>query len=425
MRQNELRDGYIRLVITRGVGNLGLSPDRCKKATVIIIAASIALYPEEIYQRGLDIITCGTRRVSPAALSPEIKSLNYLNNILAKIEANQAGAGEGLMLNEQGYVAECTGDNIFVLKRACSAPRRSPPGRCAGITRDVVFEIARSSASRSRSRRLTRYDIFTADECFLTGTAAEIIPVISLDQRADQRRQARAGDRRDSSRFRELTQSSGDTDLLVANEHRVAPTEGPHVHTREYATMICDVCKTNESTVFLTQIVEGKMQKVNLCETCSKEKGVARPHGLCPGRSAARPGRGAGDRAAAGGVAQRCPACGFSQADFKKTGRLGCAQCYETFGEGLDLAAEGHAQGHRPRREVPARISRILEQENAMKTLQRDLQQAVANENYESAAQLRDQIRQLETAERAYEDRHHFRPSRAIGCGATGRIIRS
>src|SRR5947208_10955145 len=117
IRQNELRDGYVRLLVTRGVGNLGLSPERCKTASVIIIAANIALYPAELYQRGLEVITCATRRVSPAALSPAIKSLNYLNNILAKIEANQAGAGEGLMLNEEGYVAECTGDNIFVVKR--------------------------------------------------------------------------------------------------------------------------------------------------------------------------------------------------------------------------------------------------------------------------------------------------------------------
>src|ERR1700677_1805037 len=136
VRQNELRDGYIRLVITRGVGNLGLNPESCKRASVIIIAASIALYPEEMYKRGLEVITCGTRRVSPGALSPQVKSLNYLNNIMAKIEAVQAGAGEGLMLNEQGFVAECTGDNIFVLKRGKLFTPPISAGGLRGITRE-------------------------------------------------------------------------------------------------------------------------------------------------------------------------------------------------------------------------------------------------------------------------------------------------
>ena len=210
IRQNELRDGYIRLVVTRGVGNLGLSPDRCPKASVIIIAASIALYPEEFYQRGLDIITCGTRRVSPAALSPEIKSLNYLNNILAKIEANQAGAGEGLLLNEQGYVAECTGDNIFVLKRGILLTPPVSAGALRGITRDVVFEIAAEFGIEVREPQMGRYDIFTADECFLTGTAAEIIPVISLDQRPISGGKPGPVTARFITRFRELTQSSGE-----------------------------------------------------------------------------------------------------------------------------------------------------------------------------------------------------------------------
>src|SRR5215210_3383069 len=162
IRQNELREGYVRLLVTRGVGNLGLSPDRCKRASVVIIAASIALYPAELYQRGLDVITCATRRISPAALSPTIKSLNYLNNILAKIEANQAGAGEGLMLNEQGYVAECTGDNIFVLKRGEILTPPISAGALRGITREVVFEIAREFGIPIREPEMTRYDVFTA-----------------------------------------------------------------------------------------------------------------------------------------------------------------------------------------------------------------------------------------------------------------------
>ena len=163
--------------------------------------------------------------------------------------------------------------------------------------------------------------------------------------------------------------------------------------------MICDVCKTNEASVFLTQIVEGKMQKVNLCENCSKAKGVDDPTGFALADLLLGLGAAQEIERGSGGVAQRCGACGFSQADFKKTGRLGCAQCYETFGEGLTSLLKAMHKGTTHAGKVPARISRILERENAMKTLQRDLQQAVANENYESAAQLRDQIRQLETAE--------------------------
>jgi branched-chain amino acid aminotransferase len=209
VRQNELRDGYIRLIITRGVGDLGLNPASCMRASVIIIAASIALYPEECYRRGLDVITCGTRRVSPGALSPQVKSLNYLNNILAKIEAVQAGAGEGLMLNDQGYVAECTGDNIFVLKRGVLSTPPISAGGLRGITRDVVIEIAAEFGIPVREPELTRYDIFVADECFLTGTAAEIIPVISLDKRIIGAGSPGPVTARFIARFHELTQSTG------------------------------------------------------------------------------------------------------------------------------------------------------------------------------------------------------------------------
>jgi len=209
VRQNELRDGYIRLIITRGIGNLGLNPENCRRASVIIIAASIALYPEELYQRGLDVITCGTRRVSPGALSPQVKSLNYLNNILAKIEAIQAGAGEGLMLNEQGFVAECTGDNIFVLKRGKLTTPPISAGGLRGITREVVLEIATEFGLPVLEPEMTRYDIYTADECFLTGTAAEIIPVISLDKRQIGSGKPGPVTARFIARFRELTLSSG------------------------------------------------------------------------------------------------------------------------------------------------------------------------------------------------------------------------
>jgi len=184
IRQNELQDGYVRLVVTRGSGDLGLNPALCPKATVFIIASKITLYPVEMYKNGLAVVTCATRRIPHGALSPMVKSLNYLNNVLAKIEAQQAGAGEGLMLNEQGYVAECTGDNIFTVKGGAIFTPPISSGALAGITRQVVFEIAAELGLSLSEPDMTRYDIYTADECFLTGTAAEIIPVVRLDSRA-------------------------------------------------------------------------------------------------------------------------------------------------------------------------------------------------------------------------------------------------
>ncbi len=182
IRRNELRDGYIRLVVTRGVGTLGLSPFNCKPS-VIIIAANIALYAEECYTKGLVVVTCGTRRPSPAALSPSIKSLNYLNNIMAKIEAINAGATEGLMLNEEGLVAECTGDNVFYARKGTIYTPPNYAGSLPGITRGVIFELAAKLGIPIIEREMTRYDIYTCDEAFLTGTAAEVIPMVMLDRR--------------------------------------------------------------------------------------------------------------------------------------------------------------------------------------------------------------------------------------------------
>lgn len=183
VRQNDLVDGYIRLLVTRGKGSLGLSPASCPQASVIIIVAKIALYPPEAYQKGLSIITCATRRMTHGALSPQIKSLNYLNNIMAKQEAMRAGAGEGVMLNEQGFVAECTGDNIFIVRENKILTPTLDSGALAGITRAVVIDLARSLEYEVEEAHLTCYDIYTADECFLTGTAAEIISVIKLDEK--------------------------------------------------------------------------------------------------------------------------------------------------------------------------------------------------------------------------------------------------
>ena len=183
IRQNDLHDGYIRLLVTRGVGSLGLSPDSCRRPSVIIIAATIALYPDSLYEKGLTLATCSVRRIPPAALSPRVKSLNYLNNILAKIEAQQAGAAEGVMLNEQGYVAECTGDNLFVIKKGVISTPPVNAGILAGVTRAVVFELANKNHISIKEEDLTRYDILVADECFLTGTAAEVIAAVQLDRR--------------------------------------------------------------------------------------------------------------------------------------------------------------------------------------------------------------------------------------------------
>ena len=182
-RLNGLVDGYIRLVVTRGVGNLGLSPKKCPQPSIFIIADKIALYPEELYATGLEIITVPTRRVNPAALSPAVKSLNYLNNILAKIEAENVGFQEAIMLNDQGYVSECTGDNIFVVFKGELLTPKVSSGALKGITRDTILDVARELGMPAREVDLTRYDVWIADELFLTGTAAEAIPVVTVDGR--------------------------------------------------------------------------------------------------------------------------------------------------------------------------------------------------------------------------------------------------
>jgi branched-chain amino acid aminotransferase len=182
-RRNGLVDGYIRLLVTRGVGDLGLSPWLCPNPSVVIIASKIALYPEEHYRTGLSIVTVPTRRIGPDALPPAVKSLNYLNNILAKIEARQAGALEAVMLNAQGFVAECTGDNVFIVQKGRIYTPAASQGALKGITRGVVFDIAGDLGLPIAEQDLTRYDLWNADECFLTGTAAEVIPVVKLDSR--------------------------------------------------------------------------------------------------------------------------------------------------------------------------------------------------------------------------------------------------
>ncbi|MDA7613107.1 branched-chain-amino-acid transaminase, partial [Akkermansiaceae bacterium] len=183
IRANGLKDGYIRLVVTRGIGDLGLNPYLCPTPSMFIIASGITLYPAELYENGLEVVTCSTRRPTPASLSPQVKSLNYLNNVMAKVEALKAGAKEGLMLNEQGYVAECTGDNVFIVKKDEVITPPVSDGSLDGITRQVIFELCAELGITIREMSMARYDVYTADESFLTGTAAETIPMVKLDER--------------------------------------------------------------------------------------------------------------------------------------------------------------------------------------------------------------------------------------------------
>lgn len=184
VKANEKESGYIRLVVTRGAGYLGLDPRKTSDPQVIIIVDDISLYPPELYQKGMEIVTVSTIRNHPNAVNPRIKSLNYLNNILAKMEAAQAGCPEALMLNHKGEVAECSGDNIFIVKRGVLKTPSIDAGILEGVTRNAVIELAKQAGIAVQEMALTRHDIYAADECFLTGTAAEVIPVVKCDGRA-------------------------------------------------------------------------------------------------------------------------------------------------------------------------------------------------------------------------------------------------
>lgn len=183
LTKNGLIDAYIRLVITRGAGSLGLDPNQTSNPQVIIIADSIKLYPAEFYDKGLKIITASTIRNHPAALSPRVKSLNYLNNIMAKLEGLRAGCIEAVMLNHKGEVAECTGDNIFIVKHGVLMTPPKDAGILEGITRNAILELAKSLNITAFEQSMTRHDLYVADECFLTGSAAEVIPVVDIDGR--------------------------------------------------------------------------------------------------------------------------------------------------------------------------------------------------------------------------------------------------
>ncbi len=183
VKANSVSDGYIRLLVTRGVGDLGLNPFLCKRASIIIIAANVKLYPEEMYEKGLKVVSVSTRRVNPMTVPPQVKSLNYLNNVLAKIEAVDAGAGEAIMYNNEGYVAEASGDNVFIVKNGTIFTPPVQSGSLDGITRQVVMGLARKENIPVAEKNLTRFDLYVSDEFFLTGTAAEVIGVVDIDGR--------------------------------------------------------------------------------------------------------------------------------------------------------------------------------------------------------------------------------------------------
>jgi len=210
VRRNGLRDCYIRVIVSRGEGDLGLDPRVCRTpATVVVIAASIALYPKEVYEEGLELVTCITRRNLATALNPKIKSLNYLNNILARMEVARAGAHEGLMLNHLGYVAEATGDNVFIVREGHLSTPPTYTGILEGITRQVVLELAQEMNLPVREDMLTLYDVYSADECFLTGTAAEIVPVSTVDGRIVGDGKPGPITKRLMERFKEVTVTEG------------------------------------------------------------------------------------------------------------------------------------------------------------------------------------------------------------------------
>lgn len=207
--KNNIKDGYIRLIVSRGEGDLGLNPFKCKTQHTIIIADNVALYPAEFYEKGLEVITAATRRNAGDALSPEIKSLNYLNNIMAQIEAINAGVVEAIMLSAEGYVIECTGDNIFVINNGVLTTPPVCAGILDGITRAAVIELAEKAGIPVKESLLTRHEVFCADECFITGSAAEVVPVVMVDKRIIGDGKPGKITKQLNSAFRKLVQSEG------------------------------------------------------------------------------------------------------------------------------------------------------------------------------------------------------------------------
>lgn len=209
IRRNNLRDAYIRLVVSRGYGDLGLDPRKCPKPTVVIIAASISLYPAELYEKGLEVAITSTRKNRPDTLTPRVKSLNYLNNIMAKVELNRAGLFEGIMLTVDGYVAEATADNVFIVKKGMLLTPPKYLGILEGVTRNAILELAGKLGIPAREEVFTAHDLYNADECFLTGTAAEVVPVVKVDGRVIGNGAPGETTKRLIAAFRESTKSDG------------------------------------------------------------------------------------------------------------------------------------------------------------------------------------------------------------------------
>lgn len=210
VRQNRKEDGYIRLIVTRGVGDLGVDPRKCERPTVIIIVTDIQVYPAPLYTAGISVITSATRQVSHQALDPRIKSLNYLKNVLAKIDAARAGAEEAIMLNQDGFIAECSADNLFVVRGSMLLTPSPQDGALEGITRGAVLSLAAEAGVEAREARLTRFDLYTADECFLSGTGAEVMPVVEVDGRPIGDGTPGPLTRRFEEAFRALARSEGE-----------------------------------------------------------------------------------------------------------------------------------------------------------------------------------------------------------------------
>lgn len=209
LRKNELRDAYIRLLVTRGVGDLGLDPRKCARPTIVIIADKIKLYPPEAYEKGLSLIVASTRKNAIDSLSPRIKSMNYLNNILAKMEAINAGAAEAVMLDHNGFLTECTSENIFLIKKEVVFTPTATVGILEGITRSVVMELAGELGYEVQMAFLTMHDLYTADECFVTGTGAEILPVVKVSGRTIGAGRPGPVTRKLLAAFREVVQREG------------------------------------------------------------------------------------------------------------------------------------------------------------------------------------------------------------------------
>ena len=210
VRENRKEDGYIRLIVTRGAGDLGLDPRNCVRPTVIIIVTDIQVYPQPLYAAGIKVITSATRQVSHEAFDPRVKSLNYLKNVLAKIDAGRAGAEEAIMLNADGFIAECSADNLFVVRGSTLLTPSPQDGALDGITRGAVLSLAAEAGVAAREARLTRYDVYTADECFLSGTGAEVMPVVELDGRPVGDGTPGRWTRRFQEAFHALARSEGD-----------------------------------------------------------------------------------------------------------------------------------------------------------------------------------------------------------------------